>query len=86
MKVKTVGLDLAKDAFQVHGISENGHVMCNRAIKRAKLLRFFATHPKHATGEVLSSGGYLRGMVEKARAGDLHLERSFYGRLSGQAA
>lgn len=27
-----------------------------------------------------------RGMVEKARAEELHLERSFYGRLSGQAA
>ena len=41
---------------------------------------------KHAKGEVASAGGYLRGMTEKARAGELHLERSFYGRLSGQAA
>ncbi|APX17970.1 replication protein C (plasmid) [Phaeobacter inhibens] len=41
---------------------------------------------KHAAGEVASPGGYLRGMVEKAGAGELHLERSFYGRLSGQAA
>jgi replication initiation protein RepC len=43
-------------------------------------------YDKHATGEVMSPGGYLRGMVEKARAGELHLERSFYGRMSGQAA
>jgi replication initiation protein RepC len=41
---------------------------------------------KHSAGEVASPGGYLRGMVEKAGAGELHLERSFYGRLSGQAA
>ncbi len=41
---------------------------------------------KHAAGEVASPGGYLRGMVDKAGAGELHLERSFYGRLSGQAA
>lgn len=41
---------------------------------------------KHSTGEVASPGGYLRGMVEKAGAGGLHLERSFYGRFSGQAA
>lgn len=39
MSVKTVGLDLAKDVFQVHGISENGRVIFNKAIKRAKLLR-----------------------------------------------
>lgn len=41
---------------------------------------------KHCAGEVASPGGYLRGMVEKAGAGELHLERSFYGRLSAQAA
>ncbi|WP_299852733.1 plasmid replication protein RepC [uncultured Roseovarius sp.] len=44
------------------------------------------TFEKHCAGEVASPGGYLRGMVEKAGAGELHLERSFYGRLSGQAA
>ncbi|WP_425358044.1 replication initiation protein RepC [Notoacmeibacter marinus] len=37
---------------------------------------------KHTTGEVKSPGRYLRGMVEKAWAGELHLDRSFYGRLS----
>ena len=45
MTVKTVGLDLAKDVFQVHGISENSRVIFNRAIKRAKLLAFFETLP-----------------------------------------
>ncbi len=44
------------------------------------------TFDKHCAGKVASPGGYLRGMVEKAGAGELHLERSFYGRLSGQAA
>ena len=37
---------------------------------------------KFNTGEIASPGGYLRGMVEKAGAGELHLERSFYGRLN----
>ncbi|MCY3996132.1 MAG: replication initiation protein RepC [Rhodobacter sp.] len=41
---------------------------------------------KSTTGEVKSPGGYLRGLVERAQVGELHLERSFYGRLSGQAA
>ena len=41
---------------------------------------------KHSAGEVASPGGYLRGMVQKAGAGELHLERSFYGRLKGLAA
>jgi len=37
---------------------------------------------KHSSGEVSSPGGYLRGMVDKAKAGDLHLDRSFYGRIN----
>ena len=37
---------------------------------------------KFSAGEVASPGGYLRGIVEKARAGELHLARSFYGRLN----
>ncbi|MEL6682060.1 MAG: plasmid replication protein RepC [Pseudomonadota bacterium] len=38
------------------------------------------------SGEVSSPGGYLRGMVAKAGAGELYLERSFFGRLNGLAA
>ncbi|MBL3587840.1 IS110 family transposase, partial [Rhodovulum sulfidophilum] len=41
MTVNTVGLDLAKDVFQVHGISANGRVIFNKTVKRAKLLQFF---------------------------------------------
>lgn len=37
---------------------------------------------KYNEGLIKSPGGYLRGMVEKAQAGDLHLDRSFFGRLS----
>ena len=37
---------------------------------------------KYSSGEVSSPGGYLRGIVEKAKSGELHLARSFYGRLN----
>lgn len=50
MTVKTVGLDLAKDVFQVHDISENGRVIFNRAIKREKLLAFFERLPPCLVG------------------------------------
>jgi transposase len=40
MHVATVGLDLAKDIFQVHGITERGEVAFNQAIKRKNLLTF----------------------------------------------
>ncbi|MHA7811741.1 MAG: IS110 family RNA-guided transposase [Marinobacter adhaerens] len=41
MKVTTVGLDLAKNVFQVHGITDEGHVVFNKPLRRAQLLAFF---------------------------------------------
>lgn len=50
MTVKTVGLDLAKDVFQVHCVSATGRRIINKKIKRAKLLAFFATLPRCVVG------------------------------------
>ncbi len=41
MQVTTVGLDLAKNVFQVHGITDHGEVAFNRALRRAQVLAFF---------------------------------------------
>jgi replication initiation protein RepC len=41
---------------------------------------------KYSSGEVSSPGGYLRGIVKKAKAGELHLAKSLYGRLSDRRA
>jgi transposase len=41
MQVTTVGLDLAKNIFQVHGITEAGEVAVNRSLRRAQVLAFF---------------------------------------------
>lgn len=71
----------------VAGISEDAWNIAQRTFGPEVAAAVIALiYDKHATGEVIAPGGYLRGMVEKARAGELHLERSFYGRMSGQAA
>lgn len=41
MHVTTVGLDLAKNVFQVHGVIGCGEVLFNRALRRAQVLPFF---------------------------------------------
>ena len=41
MQVTTVGLDLAKNIFQIHGITSDGTVAFNRSLRRAQLLAFF---------------------------------------------
>jgi len=42
MQVTTIGLDLAKNVFQVHGITNKGDVAFNRALRRSQMLPFFA--------------------------------------------
>ena len=41
MQVTTVGLDLAKNIFHVHGITSEGSVAFNRALRRGQVLTFF---------------------------------------------
>ncbi len=45
-EVSTIGLDLAKQVFHVHGADASGVPVFSRRISRAKLLPFFASHPK----------------------------------------
>ena len=42
MQATTVGLDLAKNIFHVHGITEDGQVAFNRPLRRSQVLTFFA--------------------------------------------
>ena len=41
MQVTTIGVDLAKNVFQVHGITESEEVVFNRPLRRAQFLSFF---------------------------------------------
>lgn len=41
MQVTTIGLDLAKNVFQVHGVTGGGEVAFNRSLRRAQMLSFF---------------------------------------------
>jgi transposase len=45
MKVTTVGIDLAKNVFQVHGVDERGKSMLRRQLKRKDIVSFFANLP-----------------------------------------
>ena len=42
MRVGTIGLDLAKNVFQVHGIDGDGRVVVRRRLKRSEMLSFFS--------------------------------------------
>jgi transposase len=42
MQVITIGIDLAKHVFQVHGVAANDKVAFNKPLRRAQMLPFFA--------------------------------------------
>jgi transposase len=48
--VTTVGLDLAKRVFQVHCVDASGRVLVATAIRRKRLLEFFASLPACLVG------------------------------------
>ena len=41
-EVVTIGLDIAKSVFQVHGVNSSGGAVLRRQLKRARMLPFFA--------------------------------------------
>ena len=44
-EVTTIGLDIAKSVFQVHGVDVDGAVLIRKRVTRAKVLEFFAALP-----------------------------------------
>ena len=41
-EITTIGLDLAKHVFQVHGVDANGTIVLRKRLRRAQVLAFFS--------------------------------------------
>jgi transposase len=50
MNVTTIGLDLAKSVFQVHGIDTRGKTVITKQLRRSKVLEFLANLPPCLVG------------------------------------
>jgi len=42
MEITTLGIDLAKNVFRVHGVDGKGRTVLERQLRRRQLLPFFA--------------------------------------------
>lgn len=59
MKLTTIGIDLAKNVFQVHGTDDKGRAVLRKQLKRAQMLPFFANLPPCRIGlEACGSAHY----------------------------
>jgi len=58
MKIITIGIDLAKNVFQVHGVDECGQVALRKTLKRAQFVLFFSNLPPCLIGMEACGGAH----------------------------
>ena len=58
MQITTIGLDLAKSVFQVHGVDAGGQVVIRKKLRRAELLAFFEALPPCLVGMEACATGH----------------------------
>src|ERR1700732_323362 len=72
-KISTIGLDLAKNVFQVHGVDASGAMVLRRQLRRAAVEKFFAQLPPCTVGmEACGSAHHWARVIGRhGRGGDL---------------
>jgi len=77
MKITTVGIDLAKNLFQVHGVNEHGKAVLKKQLRRDQVAEFFAQLPPCLIGmEACGSAHYwARKLGEKTSSAHDRQER-----------
>jgi transposase len=65
--ITTIGLDIAKSVFQVHGIDAEGKVVIRRQLKRRYVLAFFQKLPSCLVGiEACASSHHGRASCRRS--------------------
>ena len=65
MKTTTIGIDLAKTVFQIHGVDERGKVAVRKQLKRAEQQAILSVH-RARQGFVkarTAQGNQIRGLL-----------------------
>jgi transposase len=58
MNVTTIGLDIAKSVFQVHGCDRNGKAVLKKQLRRGQVLAYFANLPASLVGLEACGGAH----------------------------
>jgi len=59
MNITTIGIDLAKSVFQVHGTDERGKAVLSKVLRRAHMMRFFTQLPPCLIGMEACGGAHF---------------------------
>ena len=90
-EVRTIGLDLAKHVFQVHGVDESGAVVLRKQLRRGHVLSFFARLPSCLVGlEACATAHYwareLRAVGHEVRLMPAQYVKAYVKRNKNDAA
>src|SRR6185312_12601036 len=80
--VTTIGLDIAKSVFQVHGVDAEGNVLIRRQLKRRYVLAFFQKLPPCLVGIEACATSHHWSRELKALGHNVRLMPPAYGSLT----
>ncbi len=91
MEITTIGLDLAKNVFQVHGVDDEGAVVIRRQLRRSRVLPFFEKLPPCLIGiEACATAHHwarqLSGLGHRVKLMPPHYVKAYVKRNKNDAA
>jgi len=67
--ITTIGIDLAKSVFRLHGVDAEGRPLLRRQLRRSQMLEFFQRQPPCLIGmEACASAHYLVHPEQRSQA------------------
>jgi len=81
MNITAVGIDLAKNVLQVHGVDARGKVVLRRQLRRDQVVLFFANLPAWPRGWLSA----LRGSLNRSEADSQRPEQLTRQKLAPRA-
>lgn len=73
VEVSTIGLDIAKNVFRVHGVDAAGQVVIHRQLRRIEVVKFFARLAPCLVGMEACAGSHYWSREIAARGHDVRL-------------
>jgi transposase len=91
MQIATIGVDLAKHIFQLHGVSPDGAVVLRKKLRRAQVIEFFAKLPPclvgmEACGTAHHWAREIRALGHEVRLMPAHYVKAYVKRGKNDAA
>jgi transposase len=73
MEITTIGLDLAKQVFHIHGVNEAGGGVVKRRLRRAQVMTYFASLPACLIGMEACATAHFWARELRALGPEVHL-------------